>query len=145
MLAAIVSLFVTLLGSQPSLQHFVSYMATGPWTNTNTNDRELAAMAEEDRQRGLRQLAAQMLGQTVDPNVASLIARFLNYRCMLCDEEPGVFTKNGNICEWRCMTCALALLPDETWYRSIHYHAGSSPAGGPSEGVSSSDTTLSLE
>ena len=99
-------------------------------------------MTEEDSQTGLRQLGARMLGQKVDSNVASLIARFLNYRCMICDERPGVFTKIGNVCEWRCMTCALALPPDYTWYRSIHYHAGSSPAGGHSEGVSSSDTTL---
>ena len=102
----------------------------------------LAAMTEEDSQTGLRQLAARMLGQKVDSNVASLIARFLNYRCMLCDAEPGVFTKIGNICEWRCMTCALGLLPDEPWFRSIHVPTGSSPAGAHSEGVSSSDTTF---
>ena len=121
-------------------------MATGPWTNTNTNDRELAAMAEEDRQRGMRQLVSQMLGQKVDSSVASLIARFLNYRCMICDERPGVFTKIGNICEWRCMTCALALLPDDTWgHRSIHNHPGSPPAGGHSEGVSSSESSALSE
>ena len=120
-------------------------MALGLWTMADDRDRELAVRAEDNKQRGLKQLVSQMLGQQVDSSVASLIARFLNFRCMICDERPGVFTKIGNICEWRCMTCALALLPDDTWYRSIHYHAGSSPAGGHSEGVSSSDTTLSLE
>ena len=139
-------MFITLLGSQPSLQHFVSYMATGLWTNTNTNDRELAAMAEENRQRGLKQLVSQMLGQKVDSSVASLIGRFLNFRCMLCDERLGIFTKVGNICEWRCIDCFVGLSTDRvsTAYRSIHHHVGSSARSGPSSGVSSSDTTLSL-
>ena len=49
-------------------------------------------MVEEDSQTGLRQLVAHILGVKVDHNVASLIARFLNFRCMICDEEPGVLT-----------------------------------------------------
>ena len=99
-------------------------------------------MTEEDSQKGLRQLVARILGLKIDSNVASLIVRFLNHRCMICDAERGVFTTIGNICEWRCMTCALALLPDDTWgHRSIHNHPGSSPAGGHSEGVSSSESS----
>ena len=71
-------------------------------------------MAEDDSQTGLRQLVAYILGVKVDHNVASLIARFLNFRCMICDEGPGVLTKIGNIFEWRCMECALGLLAPAT-------------------------------
>ena len=122
-------------------------MATGLWTMADDRDRELAAQAEENRRKGLKQLVSQMLGQKVDPNVASLIGRFLNFRCMICDERPGVFTKIGNICEWRCMDCFIGLSTDRvsTASRSIHHHVGSSARSGPSSGVSSSDTTLSLE
>ena len=78
-------------------------MATGLWTMADDRDRELAAEAEENRRKGLKQLVSQLLGQKVYPNVASLIGRFLNFKCMLCDERLGIFTKVGNICEWRCI------------------------------------------
>ena len=96
-------------------------------------------MSEEEGQVGLRKLVACILERKLPQNVAAVVACFLSYRCMICDEGPGVFIKVFNICEWRCMTCSLALLPDDTWgHRSIHNHSGSSPASGLSEGVSSS-------
>ena len=47
---------------------------------------------EDDSHTRLRQLVAHILNVKVDHNVASLIARFLSSRCMICDEEPGVLT-----------------------------------------------------
>ena len=98
------------------------------------------AMAEEHHQHGLRQLLARILGPKVDNNSASIIAEFLVYRCMLCDERPGVITRVEALWEWRCITCVLGLQADDTWehpssdymhimrHRSIHIHPGSSPA-----------------
>ena len=78
-------------------------MPLGLWTRADDRDRQVAAEAEEGRRKGLKQLVSQLLGQKVDRHVASLIGRFLNFRCMLCDERLGIFTKVGNICEWRCI------------------------------------------
>ena len=121
-------------------------MPLGLWTRADDRERQLAE-AQERRRKGLKQLVSQLIGQKVDHHVASLIGGFLNFRCMLCDERPGIFTKIGNICEWRCMDCFVGLSTDRvsTAYRSIHHHVDSSARSGPSSGVSSSDTTLSLE
>ena len=105
-------------------------------------------MAEEHHQYELRQLLACILGPKFDNNTATIIAAFTGRRlsrCILCDERPGVITKVGAIWEWRCITCALELLPDDTWeHRSIHIQPGSSQASCLSTGSAGLRVDLTL-
>ena len=58
--------------------------------------------------------------------VLSLIAEYGGSRCGWCCEGTAVLVKaEGGPYDWVCITCAVALLPDETPYR-MHLAAGSS-------------------
>ena len=52
-------------------------------------------MAEDDSQNGLRQLVAHILTSKVDLYVASLIARYVKFRCMIGDDSSAAPPANS--------------------------------------------------